>query len=124
MISLKIISFQLKNLKLPSSLKSSQFDLEKLLNGSWKCEYSNQSDNSKGQEIPTIEEGNKYYLNNKLYFVLTNIQLSKSNKEISWTKTTYPHNTKHSRETLTITNNGELNGFDDQGYKIKYTKIE
>ena len=123
LVGLKIVSFQLKNLKLPRSLKSPQFNLEELLNGTWECQYKRISNGAIGKEVATIKEGNKYYLNNKLYFVLTNPEIVNANKQISWDKTTYPHNAKHSRETLQILSNKELRGTDDQGYEIKYTKI-
>ena len=122
MVSLRIISFQLKNLRVSNSLKTDQFNVETLLNGVWMCEYIHRGSLEKGQEVSTIKEGNKYYISNVLYFVLTDIEISNS-RNISWTKTTYPTNRKHSRESLTIVNKNELQGSDDVGYEIRYFRV-
>jgi len=121
MIGLKIISFQLKTQKTSNKLKTQEFNIDTLLNGKWECKYTNSTGG--GSEITEIKEGNKYFLNNKLYFVLTDIVVEFNNKSISWTKTSYPHATKHSRENLVIMNDHELKGKDDIGYELTYSKI-
>jgi hypothetical protein len=123
MLRLRIISIQLKHLRVPPNLREKAVDIFNLLNGDWKCEYKRDPDEIPGREIAKITNGNHYIINGKLYFVLTGIKRDLSKNQISWTKTTYPHNTKHSRETLKIVSAGELSGSDDQGYSIKYMKI-
>lgn len=46
MIRLKVVSFQLKNIKVPDRLKSNQFDIINFLDGTWLCEYTGKSDSS------------------------------------------------------------------------------
>lgn len=122
MVWLKIISFQLKSIKVPSKLKTKDFNIESFLNGKWKCSYTRLSDGWKGCEILDIRNGNNYYLNNKLYFILTDIEVDLKNKKISWTKTVYPSNLKHSRESLKINSDELLIGTDNTGYEIMYSK--
>ncbi|NOT52684.1 MAG: hypothetical protein HOP10_15580 [Chitinophagaceae bacterium] len=123
MISLKIIRFQLKHLKLPSSLKSHKFDLQTLLKGQWQLVYTFKQNNSVDKEFVTFVNGNQYYINKQLIFVLTDIEFDETKKELKWTKTIYANNQKHSRETLLIVNNNSINGEDDIGYSLNYTKI-
>jgi len=113
---------RLKNMKLPKRFRTKEIDLALIINGEWLCEYVNSTTKDKGSEIAKIEHGNNYLLGGKLYFVLTDIEFDKKTKQLKWTKTTFPHNTKHARETLTFNGEEVLLGYDDTGYEIKYTK--
>lgn len=124
MISLGIISFQLKNLKIPARLKTGAFDLEALVNGIWQCSYRPNIHRPWGSETALIKQGNKYFIDGRLYFVLTDIDYNPDTNTISWTKTSYPQTTKHTRETLKISSKTLLEGSDDYNNIIKYEKLQ
>jgi hypothetical protein len=118
MVTLKLVTFQLKRSRAPIQLTSKQFNI----NGKWACTFQNRLNN--GAEIAVINDGNKYHLNGQLYFVLTDIHVDLKEKTIEWSKISFPQIVKHSRETLQIVSDRELVGRDDIGYDVSYKKID
>jgi len=121
-IFMDIIRFQLKHLKFPNNLKSQKFDLQNFLKGQWFLVYTHTQPTLNGQEPLTILNGNQYYTGQNLTFVLTDIEFNENKKELKWTKTRYNNNQKHARETLKIIDDNTVNGTDDLGYTINYTR--
>ncbi|MCK9413678.1 MAG: hypothetical protein M0Q53_15370 [Prolixibacteraceae bacterium] len=116
-----VIKFQIKNTKFPSKFKTSSFDLQQFLTGQWQLDYENALHNLRNNESVTFDKGNQYKIQGQLCFVMTDIDFNEKKKELKWTKTKYP-NQKHSRETLKIINDKTMEGTDDIGFKLKYTK--
>jgi hypothetical protein len=121
MISLKIIQFQLKHIKFPKHLKEQRFNLLEYLKGNWNLKYTHIASQISEIELVEIINGNQYYINKVLTFILTDIQFDESKKELRWTKTIYLNNQKHSRETLVLYDQ-TMEGTDDVAYKIYYTR--
>jgi succinate dehydrogenase hydrophobic anchor subunit len=117
-----VIKFQLKNIKFPSKFKTSSFDLRQFLAGQWELNYENAQQNIRNNEPVTFDKGNQYKIQGHLYFVLTDIDFDEKKKELKWTKTRYPSNQKHSRETLKIIDKKTMEGTDDVGFKLFYSK--
>lgn len=120
-IKLKIIRLQLKHLKFPKHLKDN-YKLDDIFNGFWHLEYG-KGKRKDGEEILRIMDGNKYYVEADLCFILTDIEYDKSKGILQWTKTVYSTNKKHSRETLNIIDESTIEGNDDAGNYLKYTKM-
>ncbi len=120
-ILMNIIKFKLKNIKFPTKLSSRKFDLQSFLNGKWNLMYENPKTNFKGGEHVNLINGNQYFINNKLGFVMTDIEFDEATQHLKWSKTSYPSNQKHSREELRIENNSMI-GTDNLGFSLKYMR--
>jgi hypothetical protein len=115
-----VIKFQLKNIKFPSKLNTKKFNLQQFLTGQWHLVY--EQGQLKSNESVTFLNGNQYHIENKLTFVMTDIQFDENKKELLWTKTHYTTNQKHARETLQIIDEKTMSGSDDLGFSLIYTK--
>ena len=125
MIRLKVIQFQLRHLKFPQNLKSTKLNLENFLQGTWELVYKHSDSTLDGIETVRFVDGNKYYSNDELAFVLTDISFDETKNDLKWTKTRYKSNKKHSRESLSIlTSDDAIVGTDDIGFQLKYSKIK
>lgn len=118
----KIIRFQLKKIKFPSRLKSDKFNLELFLNGEWFLKYTHPQPGLTGSEPVVFMNGNHYYINQQLIYILTDIEFTETRKELKWLKIRYSTNQKHSKETLQIINETTITGTDDLGFTLNYTK--
>jgi hypothetical protein len=122
-ISISIMRFQLKHLKFPTEFKR-EFDLQNFLKGEWLETYSHYSEATmNGQERVTFVNGNQYYIGNSWVFVLTDIDLNVSLRDLKWTKTRCETNQKHARETLKIIDENTMIGIDDLGCTINYRRM-
>lgn len=123
-VLLDVVKFQLKHLKFPANLNSKEFDLRDFLRGNWVLSFKHTSIVSSGTESIAIVDGNQYLISNSLAFVLTGIEFNEGIKEIRWTKMRYENYSKHSRETIRIIDNDTIEGVDDLGYIIKYSRAK
>ncbi len=121
-IWMDLIHFQLKKIKFPSHIKSQKFDLKNFLKGHWFLRYKHSQPEKNGDEPVEFINGNQYYIDKELIFVLTDIVFDESKKELEWTKTNYVDNKKHSREILKITDENTIIGIDDDGFSINYKR--
>ena len=121
--SMDIIRFQLKHEKVSDKLKSQDFNLEDFLKGQWLLTYTNTNPAfNNGNEPVTFVNGNQYFIRGQLSFIMTDITFNSSKRELKWTKTIYANNKKHAVETLKIIGDNVMEGTDDYGYKLNYTK--
>ena len=121
-ILISTLRFRLKHLKFPNELKK-DFDLQNFLKGEWLETYSHYSEPTmNGQELVTFVNGNQYYIGNSWIFVLTDIDLNVSLRDLKWTKTRCETNQKHARETLKIIDENTMIGIDDLGCTINYKR--
>ena len=123
-IYMDVVRVQLKDIKFPKKFRTSNFDLQQFLVGRWHCVYTHQRPNASGQEFATFENGNQYYIDGKLIFILTDIEFNEKDKEIKWTKTRYETGQKHSRETMKIKDENTISGTDDIGFTTIYTRTK
>ncbi len=121
-ILMNIIRFQLKNLKFPKGFRTNKFDLQSFLNGNWDLIYENSTSNYKDGEYLSFLNGNQYLINNRLTYVMTDIDFNDSKKILKWTKTRYSNSQKHSREELIIKDNNTMEGIDDVGFSLIYKR--
>lgn len=121
-IYFKIIRFQLKHLRFPNHLNTPKFNLESFLSGQWLLKYTHSNPGLNGSEPVAFKNGNQYYINNELIFVLTDFEFDEPKRQLKWTKLRFATNQKHSRETLQIINERTIRGTDDMGYTIDYSK--
>jgi hypothetical protein len=119
MIVLKIIQFNLTNIKAPALLKSNKLEFD--INGDWICHFTLNETGETDSENVTIVDGNKYLIDGKLYFMLTDIIVNIDKKEIEFTKTSLKGR-KHTREVLQIKNNDDFSGPNDAGFQVRYTR--
>jgi len=120
-ILLNIIKFQLKNIKFPSKLQSSKFDLQDYLTGTWYLTYENQGTNSRGGETIVFKNGNQYFIKDKLEFVMVGLEFDEASRILKWSKMSYPSYQKHSTEELKL-DNKTMTGTDTLGFSLIYMK--
>jgi hypothetical protein len=88
--------------------------------GKWYLIYS--KPNSTGNERVEIKDGNKYYANDTVRFIIKNFQIDTDTKQMTFEKHT-PEKL-HSKETLQIENDKLYTGSGTTGYSLKYERID
>lgn len=122
--SMDFIRLQLKRGKVSDELRSQRFNLEQFLRGQWLLTYEHPNPGySNGNERVTFANGNRYYIGEQLSFIMTDISFNSDKRLLTWTKTIYANNKAHATETLKIVGDNIMEGTDDIGYTLKYTKV-
>ncbi|HEY4877068.1 MAG TPA: hypothetical protein VIH86_15920 [Puia sp.] len=87
--------------------------------GKWYLTFSKPEHT--GNEIAEIKDGNKYYANDKLKFIILNFQVNLDTNQITLEK----HNDAglYSKETLKIQEDKSLIGSGTTGFKLEYKRI-
>jgi hypothetical protein len=116
----KLIATSTEKSRVKQSYIINEKRLPEIFNGEWTLSSKKPGENYKERVI--IDDTGKYYSNLKFSFYIKTIQIDENTKKIKFNKVR-PDRTLHSKEDLTIINEGLIKGADSLGFTLEYNKI-